>query len=235
MSKKYSRRQPNAKSTLIIISSQNSPCKVNQALLVNQLLRGLLAQDPALRLSADEALQLPVFDDFRGTMLPYPEPYGKICEFEDNFDTFFEDEVIPVGSIQSLESRSRMIGPGDDAKELSLFSVRYEGQDPAMYAARQLKKGHGPNGGFESLKSSLLQSSHFHGSSQASGMHSGSQMSWKDDISPLTSPQIQLRMISKQQSSKAVERRPEGLAQFLVSPSKFHSNLHIQKKLDKPE
>jgi hypothetical protein len=202
---------------------------------VNQLLRGLLAQDPALRLSAEEALELPVFDDFRGTMLPYPEPYEKLYEYEDNFDTFFEDEVTPMGSIKSLESRSRMIGPADDTKELSMFSVRFEGQDPAMYLAKQMKKGQAPNGGYQSLKSSLLQSSQFHGSSQASGMHSGSQMSWKDDISPLTSPQVQLRIISRQQSSKAVEGRPEGLAQFLVSPSKFHSNLHIQKRFDKPE
>lgn len=193
---------------------------------MNQLLRGLLAQDPAVRLSAEEALLLPVFDDFRGTMLPYLEPQGKIYEYEENFDTFFEeDDLMPDGSIKSLESRSRMIGPGEESKEYSLFSVRYEGQDPAMYAARMKKMGKPL-----SQKSSMFQSSHFHGSSQNSGMQSGSQMSWKDEMSPLTSPQVQLRMISKQMSTSGAEKRPQGLAQFLISPHKPHSNMHIDRR-----
>lgn len=199
---------------------------------MNQLLKGLLAQDPALRLSAEEALLLPVFDDFRGTMLPLLEPQGKFYEYEENFDTFFEEDGLPCGSIQSLESRSRMLGLSEGSKEHSLFSVRYEGQDPAHFAARQMKKS--GLGKQQSQHSNMFQSSNFQGSSQ-SGMLSGSQMSWKDEISPLTSPQVQLRMISKMQSGTAVEKRPEGLAQFLISPGKAQSNMHIDRRLDPKE
>ena len=198
---------------------------------MNQLLRGLLAQDPAVRLSAEEALLLPVFDDFRGTMLPYLEPHGKIYEYEENFDTLFEDDLMPDRSIKSLESRSQIIIPREEVKEHSLFSVRYEGQDPSMLAARQMKKM-GPTGKPLSQKSSMFQSSHFQGSSQNSGIQSGSQVSWKDEMSPLTSPQVQLRMIAKQMSGLGTEKKPQGLAQFLVSPSKHQSNMHIDPRLE---
>lgn len=187
---------------------------------LSQLLRGLLAIDPAVRLDATDALLLPVFDDFRGSMLPLLEPQPKTYEFEDNFDTFFEDDQV-MADIQSLEAKSRVMGVSAGSHAASQFSVRFEGQSPP-----QMKK---------MLPShvSKFHSSKFNGSSQASAMLSGSQVSWKDDISPLTSPQVQLRMIGKQQSGTMVEKRPEGLAQFLASPGKPHSDMLIIKPSDK--
>lgn len=198
---------------------------------MNKLLKGLLAQDPSVRLTAEKALLLPVFDDFRGSMLPHLEPKAKAYEYEDNFDTLFEDDILPMGSIKSLESRSRMFKASHDGEDSSLFSVRYEGQDPAMYRATQMKKPPGHQGKTLSQKSNQFQSSNFH-SSQASDYRSGSQMSWKDEISPLTSPQVQLRMLNKQQSEKTVaDKKPEGLVHLLVSPPKTQSNMHIEKRM----
>lgn len=160
---------------------------------MNQLLRGLLAKDPALRLTADDALKLPVFDDFRGTVLPLLENSPKAYHLEGMMDTIFEEDLVHAGSIQSLESRSRAFWNQDDNGSRSNFSVRYEGK-PHQFPKNQNFQGQ-ENRNF-----------HFFNSGKgSSSIGSSSQLSFRDEISPLTSPQLQVRYLS---NSKSIQMSP---------------------------
>lgn len=101
---------------------------------MNQLVRGLLAPDPEQRLSASKALQLPVFDKFRGNQLPAIATQKPT--FLDDDDTEVFDEGSPVmHSIKSLEGRSIVLRrpmDGVTSPSPSAFSIRMEGGSSIM-------------------------------------------------------------------------------------------------------
>lgn len=100
---------------------------------MNQLLKGLLAASPEERLSARQALRLPVFDKFRGSQLPELSSPTKSSQFhycDEDTDVF--DEGSPVmDSIKSLEGRSIILKkPMDMMSQTGSYSpsVRWEGE-----------------------------------------------------------------------------------------------------------
>lgn len=103
--------------------------------LVNNLLKGLLAPSPEERLSAKQALRLPVFDKFRGTQLPeLSSPEKGYKNFGDE-DTDVFDEGSPVmHSIKSLEGRSIIMKKPMEGKSTGTsiaHSMRWEGESQA--------------------------------------------------------------------------------------------------------
>lgn len=90
-----------------------------------QLLRGLLAANPEKRLSASKALQLSIFDKFRGNQIPAETKYH---DSMGDHDTDVFDEGSPVmNSIKSLEGRSIVLRKpmdGMTSTSPSIFSIQ---------------------------------------------------------------------------------------------------------------
>ena len=178
---------------------------------MNNLLKGLLSPDLAIRLSAEEALEMPIFDDFLGSSLPLHKQQTKAYYLEGHMDTFFEDEYLRLSMIQSLESKSKMLMNAEDLS--SQFSVRFEGQ---AHSSKQSNKKTQKKP--RSQKSHFVQSSNFQDGTTFSEIRSGSQASWKDEISPLNSPQGQLRMLPKQELGKNPENILPGFPLLIAAP-----------------
>lgn len=101
---------------------------------MSQLIKGLLVASPEERLSARQALKLPVFDKFRGSQLPELSSPTKGSQFQyfDEDDTDVFDEGSPVmDSIKSLEGRSIILKkPMDMSSQTGSYSpsIRWEGE-----------------------------------------------------------------------------------------------------------
>ena len=197
---------------------------------MNHLLKELLCANPHARLDAKTALDMPVFDDFRGTMLPLREKKSSVYFYDGTIDTYLDEDMVQAQSIHSLESKSRMIAPGYQEGSQSVFSVHYEGQSP------YIKSNHGkgnPSGSgqlFEhtSQMSDMLQSSNFQSSK-------ASQQSWKEGISPLNSPLVPLRMLTKQLSGSDGQYKNGVLSKFLSAPQKIKLEVLQEERSPKNE
>jgi len=199
---------PDVKQILV----KSAECKVNynhpllgkQSVEMHALLRGLLNPDYKKRLIAEEAIGLPVFDEYRGTLLPKIEEKKESVYTEViTFTTILEDEsAYPMGSIMSLEKKSIRIMPsrGSSSYQPSLYSVVYEGNvpkfipnDPGLGQISEkavLSHLYSCSGsGFKKPKATSKESN------EMDEKHSES-----DNISPLASPNINLRQIVKSNS-----------------------------------
>lgn len=101
---------------------------------MHTLLRGLLSSDPYTRLTAIEALALPVFDNYRGYQLPPLSEVKKVYLDDITFTAILEDDAAFLeGSIRSLEVRSIKMAPQEPSYHAhSINSVRFEDDSPKL-------------------------------------------------------------------------------------------------------
>lgn len=176
---------------------------------MNQLLKGLLAADPEERLSAHQALCLPVFDKYRGTQLPElssPQKSKNFHFIDEDTDVF--DEGCPVSSsIRSLEGRSIVLKKPMDSLSHTTSnyspSVRWEGESQAG--------DNSPDPSKRPFRRRLPSNLKGEPSSKAIGPHllprqesfdTESKFSADDRISPMGSPQPQKRGIQFPESGQ---------------------------------
>jgi serine/threonine protein kinase len=194
---------------------------------MHNLLRALLNPDPKVRLNAKEALALPIFDDFRGTHLPLLKG-EKLPIYTENsgFSTLFDDDsAFPMGSIQSLEKKSVMLASEDShSHQLSLFSVKYEGQASKLVPhnsalCQQSEKG------IVSHLGSCLSSSFKKPRTHGMGSDMDEIQSRDDNISPLASPNINPRQLVK---SNSIQMRSQiQVTQKLMVKPEIGSNPNV--------
>jgi serine/threonine protein kinase len=190
---------------------KSAECKVNykhpllgkQSVEMHALLRGLLNPDHKARLSAKEALSLPVFDEYRGTQLPLQADKKSSAYTETfTFTTILENESnIPLGSIKSLEQKSTRIAPkGSSDYQPSLYSVVYEGDVPKLVPHHQGFCQLSEQGILSQLDSCIgsgFKKPLTHGK-QSEDMEEAN--SYSENISPLVSPHINHRLMTKSNS-----------------------------------
>lgn len=155
-----------------------------------------------LRLTAREALEMPVFDDFRGTKLPYSELKPQAYRFEKVLNTYYDDDLRNEDSIQSLESKSRANKLFAEGGFQSNHTVRYEGGPFPVRPAQGFQNTN------QSHFSREFQPCYLQDSCNTSTFRNGSQVSWRDKISPLMSPQAQQRTLKNQLSDCPSLNRP---------------------------
>lgn len=179
--------------------------------LVNHLLRGLLASDPELRLTVNQALAMPVFDDYRGLYLPLEYQPKVVYKEQFGFTTLLLDEDLAARSFKSLEKKSVRVAPEDGSSEKSIeFSVRFEGE-------AKVEQQHPANmawgGGVDLLQQQTSLESGFK-KCRTQGRESlemNSRISNDDFISPLASPQQNIRQIGKSEHREIGMRDVIGL------------------------